>query len=159
MTSRSGEPLPTSLPFDVFALNQALGRYLGEAMAGAPLTPAEYAIYSAIFEQEQVGPSELASRLGMPLTTVMDHLARFEGRGHVRRHRSPRDRRTTLVSLTGAGLEAHREANRAFEVAAAAIVAALPNGEGSARAALAVIRGAIEAATTASPVGAGRRSG
>lgn len=145
---------PTSLLFDVFALNQALGRYLGEAMADGPLGPSDYAIYSAIFELEDVAPTDLASRLGMPLTTVMDHLARLEARGHARRRRDPRDGRATLVTLTAAGLAAHRAANRQFESAAAAIVAALPGGEAATKAALQSIRAAIRLARDAAASGA-----
>jgi len=46
------DPLDTSLLFEVFALNQAVGRFLADAMREGPLTPAEYAVYSAMFELE-----------------------------------------------------------------------------------------------------------
>lgn len=36
----------------------------------------------------------------MPLTTVMDHVARLEARGHARRTADPRDRRQTQIVLT-----------------------------------------------------------
>lgn len=139
----------TSVLFDVFALNQALGQYLAEAMADSPLGPAEYAIYSAIFEPERISPSALATRLGMPLTTVVDVIARLEARGHARRIPNPRDGRASLVVLTAEGLRAHREANRTFESAAAALVAALPRGEARAKAGLADVRDAIELAAVA----------
>ena len=42
----------TSLLFDVFALGQSVGRLLSAAMRDGPLTPAEYAVYSAMFELE-----------------------------------------------------------------------------------------------------------
>ena len=45
-----------SLLFDVFVLDQAVGRLLGAAMAGGPLTPAEYAAYSVVFDEEAVTP-------------------------------------------------------------------------------------------------------
>ncbi len=154
----SGEPLETSLLFDVFVLNQALGRYLGEAMAASPLGPVDYAIYSAIFEAEQIGPTHLAGRLGMPLTTLMDHLARLESRGHARRFPNPRDGRASLVTLTASGLGAHRDANRTFELAAAAVAAALPGEAATSKQALADVRAALETARAArgSPRG-GRR--
>ena len=141
--------MQTSLLFDVFALNQAVGRLLSRAMAGGPLGPRDYALYSAIFELEAVPPTELASRLGMPLTTLMDVLAELERRGHAWRIPNPRDGRSYLVVLTAEGLAAHRGANRRFEVAYAAFVDALPDGPAAAKAAFADVRRAVEAAAAA----------
>ena len=87
--------LGTSILFDVYALNQAVARLLAGAMRDGPLTPAEYAVYSAIFELESATPTELAARLGMRLTTFMDHLRLIEGRGHARR--LPHPTRRALV--------------------------------------------------------------
>jgi DNA-binding MarR family transcriptional regulator len=141
------DALATSVLFDVFALNQAVGRFLGAAMAGGPLAPAEYAVYSAIFELEAASPTALAGRLGMALTTFADHLRIVERRDHARRLPNPRDGRSYLVVLTNDGLAAHREANRRFEAAHRAFVAALLGGEAEAKARLAVIRAAAERAS------------
>src|SRR5690349_15738534 len=103
-----------SLFFDVFALGHSIGRLLAVAMADSPLTPEDYAIYSAIFEDERITPTALARRLGMPLTTAMDQVARLESRGHARRSPDPRDGRASLITLTAQGLAAHRDANRFF---------------------------------------------
>ena len=107
--------LETSLLFDVFALNESVGRLLSEAMAGGPLTPSEYAVYSAIFELEAATPTQLAARLGMRLTTFSDQLRGIEARGHARRLAHPSDGRSYRVTLTAAGLAAHRAANALFE--------------------------------------------
>ena len=117
MSSRP-DPLETSLLFDVFALNQAVGRLLAEAMRDGPLSPSEYAIYSAIFELEAASPTELAARLGMRLTTFIDQLRLIEARDHARRIPNPTDRRSYRVALTGEGLAAHRAATVLFETAA-----------------------------------------
>ena len=98
-------------------------------MAESPLTPAEYAFYSAIFETESITPSALAERLGMPLTTVMDHVARLERRRHISRWTDPVDRRATRVVLTADGLAAHRAANATFERAYEAFDEALGTDE------------------------------
>jgi len=137
----------TSLLFDVFATNQAVGRLLASAMRGSPLTPSEYAVYSAIFELEAATPTRLAARLGMPLTTLADHLRAVEGRGHAARLPHPSDRRSYRVVLTASGREAHRAANAGFEAAHRAFSSALPAGEDDARAALAAIRAAAERAS------------
>lgn len=156
MTSSAGsrarpDPLDTALLFEVFALNQSVGRFLAEAMREGPLTPAEYAVYSAIFELESATPTALAARLGMRLTTFVDQLRLVESRGHARRMPHPRDRRSQLVTLTAAGLAAHRAANRLFEAAYAAFLDELGGDEAPAMGALAALREAAERALAVSP--------
>lgn len=145
--SPDDEPLSSpSLFFEVYALGQAVRRLLADAMASSPLTPAEYAIYSAIFEDERLTPTRMARRLGMPLTTAMDHIARLEALGHVRRTVSATDRRATLVSLTASGLAAHRAANHNFERAYEGFLAELEIDEMDATKTLVSLREAVEQA-------------
>jgi DNA-binding MarR family transcriptional regulator len=141
--------LGTSLLFDVFALNQAVGRLLADAMRDGPLTPAEYAVYSAIFELEAATPTELAARLDMRLTTFVDRLREIEGRGHARRLPHPTDGRSYRVVLTTPGLAAHRAANAQFERAYTAFEVALARDQASAKAALLEIRDAANRASMA----------
>ena len=147
-TAASPDPLATSLLFEVFALNQAVGRFLAEAMAEGPLTPAEYAVYSALFELESETPTSLAGRLGMRLTTFMDQLRTIEARGHARRVPHPTDGRSYRVVLTAEGLAAHRAANRQFERAYAAFVEALGAGVVRPRQTLRAMREAADRART-----------
>ena len=142
-----------SLFFDLFVLGQRVRELLGSAMAASPLTPTEYATYSVVFEDEAVSPTTLAAQLSMPLTTVVDDIREMEERGHLRRMANPRDGRSYLVVLTGEGLRAHAEANRRFEVAYRAFVAALPDGEAAAQREVAKLLSAAERASrvTASP--------
>ena len=122
-----------SLFFDAFVAGQAIRRLLGAAMAGGPLRPEDYAVYSVVFEVEAVSPTAMAAKLEMPLTTVMEYLRAMESRGHVRRVPNPRDGRSYLVVLTAPGRTAHHEANRRFETAYRAMVAGLPEGEAPVR--------------------------
>jgi DNA-binding MarR family transcriptional regulator len=140
------DPLDASILFDVFAVNQAVGRLLATAMRDGPLTPAEYAVYSAIFELEAASPTELAARLGMRLTTFMDQLRLIEERGHASRAANPSDRRSYRVVLAAAGLEAHRAANRQFEAAYRVVTEHLAQGADSAKSGLLDLRQAAEAA-------------
>jgi DNA-binding MarR family transcriptional regulator len=154
------EPIATSLLFEVFATSQAVGRLLADAMRDAPLTPAEYAVSSAMFELEAASPTELAARLGMPLTTLVDQLRVFERRGHVARLPHPTDRRSHRLTLTATGRAAHRAANSGFEAAHAAFRTALPAGEDRARRGLRDVRdaaGLARAALSREPAGASRR--
>ena len=141
MNRPPSDPLSSSLLFDVFALNQAVGRLLAETMRDGSLTPAEYAVYSAIFELEAATPTQLGARLGMRLTTFMDQLRQLERRGHARRLPHPTDRRSYRVALSSEGLAVHRAANRLFERAYAAFATELGD-ETNARAALARVRDA-----------------
>jgi DNA-binding MarR family transcriptional regulator len=145
------DPLDPSLMFEVFALHQSVGRFLAEAMRDGPLTPAEYAVYSALFELESATPTALAARLGMRLTTFVDQLRLVESRGHARRMPNPRDGRSQLVTLTAAGLEAHRAANRLFEAAYATFLEELGGDETPAKEVLVDVRGAAERARRRSP--------
>ena len=155
MTEDGSQDPQTSLLFDVFALGRAVRTALESEMSAGPLTPEEYAFYSAIFEFEQIRPVTLARRLGTPLTTVMDQLARYEARGHVMRRTDPRDQRATLCVLSAAGRRAHAEANALFESVHARFVAALPNGVDQPQQVLASLRRAIDNAAIA----AGTRTG
>lgn len=94
---------------------------LTEAMATSPLDPAEYALYSLIFESGQTTATHLAAEAGVPLTTMLDTVRNLERRGHVHRRPDPRYRRAMLVALTMEGLAVHRAANAHFELADAAL--------------------------------------
>jgi DNA-binding MarR family transcriptional regulator len=144
-TAEPATALDTSLLFEVFALNQAVGRLLADAMGDGPLSPADYAIYSAVFELEAASPTELSRRLGMRLTTFVDRLREVERRGHARRIEHPTDGRSYLVVLTAEGLAAHRAANLLFERAAAAVAIEVAD-EREARSALLAIRAAADRA-------------
>jgi DNA-binding MarR family transcriptional regulator len=122
-----------SLLFDVFVLEQRIDSLLRVAMAGSPLRPEDYAVYSVVFEEETVTPTAMAAELSMPLTTVMDYLRVMGSRGHIRKLPNPNDGRSYLVTLTSAGRKAHRDAGLLFETAYRAFVRALPQGEGKAR--------------------------
>jgi DNA-binding MarR family transcriptional regulator len=146
VSEESGAVPDTSLLFDVFALSQAVGRLLADAMRDGPLTPSEYAVSSAIFELEAASPTELAGRLGMRLTTFMDQLRAFERRRLARRIAHPTDRRSYRVVLTGEGLAAHRAANQVYESGAQAFEAALGDRYPDARSALRDLRAAAASA-------------
>jgi DNA-binding MarR family transcriptional regulator len=87
----------------LFALNQQLASLLAQAMAGAPLTPSDFAVYSALRLLEPTTPTELAATLGMRASTLSSVLAKMEQLAHLRRQPNPADGRSRLISLTTAG--------------------------------------------------------
>jgi len=105
-----------SLLFDLFVLNQRVRRLLSLALAHVALGADEYAVYSLLFEQGPLTATEMARRMGMPLTTLLDYLRAMEGRRHLRRDPHPRDGRAQQLSLTMNGTAEHRRTNAAWEV-------------------------------------------
>ena len=95
--------------FYVFAASQQAGTLVGMALRGAPLQPAEYAMYSALRELEPASPTELARHLGMPVTTALDGIRAMVGSGHATRIDNPDDGRSYFLVLTRSGHRAHDE--------------------------------------------------
>jgi DNA-binding MarR family transcriptional regulator len=107
----------SSLLFDLFAANQRVRSLLTSAMEGAGLKPDEYAVYSALFEFEPISPTEIATLVGMPPTTLSHYIRAMRERGHLEERPNPRDSRSRVLTLTVSGRRAHRRANQAFEQA------------------------------------------
>ncbi len=127
-----------SLLFDLFVVNQRVRRVLTAALAETALRPDEYAVYGLLFEQGPLTATEMARRLGMPLTTLLDYLRAMQARGHVRRERHPRDGRAQHLSLTLSGVTEHQRTNAAWEVMRAQL-------EGSLTAPIEDVRAALHA--------------
>jgi len=106
-----------SLLWHVFAMGQRVKVLLGPAMAGSPLTPDEYAVYSVLFDDGPTPPTGLARRVGMPPTTMSHYVRAMLERGHAERIRSPQDGRSFSLALTDAGLVVHRQAGAHFNEA------------------------------------------
>ena len=104
-----------SLLFELFAVSQRTSSLIGEVMSDSPLTPIEYAVYSALFHFGKATPTQAADRLGMPVTTMLDHLKVLDTRGHLAREPNPADGRSILVSLTAEGRGAHDLAGVEFD--------------------------------------------
>ena len=132
---------------EVFALSQAVRHLLLAAMADGPLAPDEYAVYSVVFEEESVTPTQMGHRLGMPKTTVMERVRVMEERGHVRRVTNPRDGRSYQLVLTASGLAVHRQSHERFEDTYRAFLGEFGGSERRAAARLAQIRDAVSAAS------------
>ncbi len=131
MRRRPGSHL--SLLFELAAAARAAGELLDVALAAGPLTPAEYAVYSVLFDEGAHAPTELARRTGMPPTSMSHVVRAMLERGHVERSPDPADRRSYRIVLTRAGLAAHAAASRAFAEADRRFMAVLAAEEEPAR--------------------------
>jgi DNA-binding MarR family transcriptional regulator len=133
-----------SILFDLFAAGQRARRMLALVMKDAPLRPEEYAVYSVVFDRGPSTPTEMARVLGMPVTTVLDHIRTMTDRGHVERTTNPRDGRSYLVGLTASGLDAHQEAARAFDRAMVPLARRLGTNADGVRTALSTVQQAMD---------------
>ncbi len=136
-----------SLSFEVFAVSQRLGAYLDRALEGTGIRPAEYAVYSLMLEAGPRTPSELASMLGVPPSTLSTYLGAMLARGDARRIPNPRDGRSVRVVLTDRGRAVVRRINPSFSRAHFALDASLDRPAEEIRAVLVALGEAIERAT------------
>ena len=127
----------------IYALDQQLGTLLSKAMADAPLGPSEYAVYSTLRIEQPTTPSELAGILGSRLTTMSSQLVKMSSRGHLERTRNPSDGRSTLISLTPAGLQVTEACIPSFSTAMIAFRRQLGDQEPAALAALETLSAAL----------------
>ena len=110
-----------SLLFDLFVANGHVRTLLSRTLAGAPLRADEYAVYSVLFENGPTSPTELSRILGLPPTTISDHVRAMVRREHASSRGRPRDQRMHELVLTPAGLAAHRATSTRFQHAMRAI--------------------------------------
>lgn len=87
----------------VYAVSRQSGQLLSACFEGAPLTPDDFAVYSALRLIAPATPSSLASTLGMKQSTLSGYLRRMEQRRHLVRKPHPRDGRSALIGLTAPG--------------------------------------------------------
>ena len=99
--------------FRFFRTGQTLRRLLLIAVEGSGVTQDEYGVLSAVRAlgivhgtrgaPAPVQPTEMASWLGMPATTVSTYIARFLERGLVERRPNPDDGRSYVLALSADG--------------------------------------------------------
>ena len=87
----------------MFRTADATHELMRGAVAGTGLTPNEYAVLSAIGVMRSVSPTELASLLRVPPTSISRHVARVVDAGLAVRSPNPGDRRSYLLELTDTG--------------------------------------------------------
>lgn len=129
-----------------FANSQLLTALLTKALAPAPLTADEFAVYSLLRITGATTPSRLAGDLGMRASTMSHYLRRMAERGHLDRTPHPHDGRSSLVALTDAGVAATEACFPGFSAAINAFLRHLAMPEDDLLDALTVMNGALTAA-------------
>lgn len=100
-------PLSSQLCFSVYSLSIAINRTYKPLLDALELTYPQYLVMSALWEQEGLTVSAIASRLALEPSTITPLVKRLEQAGFVRRQRSSEDERQVHVSLTDSGRALH----------------------------------------------------
>jgi DNA-binding MarR family transcriptional regulator len=143
-------PRRLTLLYQLYVTNQAARRFMRVALADAPLTGEEFAVFSYLYANGPRTLSQAARDLGSPVTSLATLLAPFIDRGRIERRPHPRDRRARLLQLTDAGREDLTATIRPFTAAYQALVADLIQSGAdieSLYAAIGSMRAAIERTT------------
>ena|SRR5436305_6076016 len=132
--------------FDVFLANQKRQQLIARALEGTNMPPEDYPFYVFVGAEGPWTPTGLATRLEMPLTTVLFRIRRLEKRGHAERVPNPDDGRSFLIRLTPAGARLMKKARPRFRAYAEAVEARLGGDSvAGARDRLTELRASIEA--------------
>lgn len=115
---------PDNPIFRFFRIGNSIRQLVSRACQGSGLSSDEYGVFSGVLVLGPVSPSELASELGVPATTISVYLARFFEQGIVRRLPNPNDGRSYLVEATEKGREVLAYVGPRLRVEAQALLAA-----------------------------------
>ena len=143
VNGRSERESGTNVLFKTWLVSRSATALVDRAVAEAGLNADEFAIYS-VLRVGPVTPTELATWMASPPTTISSSIKRLEARGHVTREANPDDRRSYRLALTTAGRRAHQRAHELFLPALEAVEAALGKSEASAMRSLDSLRAALD---------------
>ena len=87
----------------VFRTGQCVRDLMMRAVDGTGVSPDEYAVLSAIAVLRSVSPTELATRLRIPPTSISRYVAHLVNVGLAVRSPNPSDSRSYLLELTPRG--------------------------------------------------------
>jgi len=132
--------------FPLFVCGGLSSTLLSREIKESGLTPWEFGVLSAIGVWGPLTPTDLARRVGLPPTTLSEHIARFTERALVTRTRNPNDGRSYLLELTDDGKRRHRQAGAGLYTSLAAIADNLEISPKEVREALLTLERALRAA-------------
>ncbi|HMG62422.1 MAG TPA: MarR family transcriptional regulator [Streptosporangiaceae bacterium] len=105
---------------------ERLGELTSEVLAPFGVTGRQVGVLIAIDDRVPLSQQEVALRLGVDRTTMVDLIDELEGKGLVQRRQDPADRRRNVVALTPAGTAALAAASRATQEAERRFLGSLP---------------------------------
>ena len=96
------------------------------AVAGAPITLAQYRMLAVLDDEERQNVRDLAGRLGVERSTATRMCDRLVGAGLIDRTTDPTDRRAVLIALTAQGRAVVATVTRARRDNVASLLRTLP---------------------------------
>jgi DNA-binding MarR family transcriptional regulator len=105
---------------------ERLGELTAEVLAPFGVTGRQVGVLIAIDDRVPLSQQEVALRLGVDRTTMVDLIDELEGKGLVQRRQDPADRRRNVVALTPAGTATLAAASRATQEAERRFLGSLP---------------------------------
>lgn len=100
-----------------------------EASGGAEITQRQFAVLTAVNEDEGLTQTRLVKKTGIDRSTLAELVSRMASKGLLVRERAPGDARANAVRLSEAGRALYRDALKGAKAADAAILEALPKGK------------------------------
>ena len=145
------DPRRISILLDVWLLGHLTDSLLDGALAGSGLTADDFGLYSVLRGWAPITPGRLAGITGMRQNTVSAALQRLDRRGHLVREPNPDDARSTLISLSQSGTDAHTRASQEFLNVARNVDSDLGSTRTATREALADLDSTLRTLTSADP--------
>ncbi len=127
-SSRPPAPLPVP-GFALFQLGRAARAALKDALAGEGLSFRAHCVLVYLAEYGRVSQRELADRIAMDRSDLVDVLDDLEQAGHVRRTTDVNDRRRHLLSVTRSGVRIGNAGARLLDEATACVLSRLTASE------------------------------
>jgi DNA-binding MarR family transcriptional regulator len=103
MTSGALPERADNVLLQTFRAGHAVRDLMQHAVAGTGVSPDEWAVLSAVGLFRSVAPTQLATVLRVPPTSISRYVARLAGNGLVLRVPNEADRRSYLLELTDEG--------------------------------------------------------
>lgn len=126
----------TSFTFLLGKLGGIAGSRFAERLAGLGIKPRHCAVLE-LAEPGRLSQFELASRIGVTPSVVVDMLDELEALGAIRRVPQPEDRRRRVIELTETGRKLREQAGQAAHAVDAELLSGLsPSRQEALRAAL-----------------------
>jgi DNA-binding MarR family transcriptional regulator len=123
---KAGNPLNRSATHLLHRAGQRAADIFSEESRAGGLTPRQFAMLTAVSEQEGLTQTELVGRTGIDRSTLADIVARLLNRGLIQRRRAKDDGRAYAIKLSAQGAKALRDAQPGAVAADTRLLASLP---------------------------------
>lgn len=125
MTTKTKNPLESSATHLLHRAGQRAADIFAEEAKKSGLTPRQYAVLTAVSQEEGLPQAELVARTGIDRSTLADIVARLLGRGLIQRKRAKEDGRAYAIKLSAKGTKALTKAKPAASTADSRLLAGL----------------------------------